>query len=77
MRSHGAEAIAVRTPPADRRSPDARNPRRVLKACAARAFLAADDEEGASPGDPKVLVRLTVNWIESALLERSYLAVAA
>ncbi|HEX8904787.1 MAG TPA: hypothetical protein VF771_08105 [Longimicrobiaceae bacterium] len=45
-----------------------------LKACASRAFLAAGDADGAGLGDLKVLVRLTVNWIGSVLLERDYLA---
>jgi hypothetical protein len=48
-----------------------------LKACAARAFLSAGDAETVALPDLKVLVRLTVNWIESVLLERSYLEVAA
>jgi hypothetical protein len=48
-----------------------------LQACAARAFLAAGDADGAGLADLKVLVRLTVNWIESVLLERSYLAAVA
>lgn len=48
-----------------------------LKACAARAFLSAGDADGAGLEDLKVLVRLTVNWIESVLLERGYLAAVA
>lgn len=48
-----------------------------LKACASRAFLAAGDADGAGLGDLKVLVRLTVNWIDSVLLERDYLAAVA
>jgi hypothetical protein len=48
-----------------------------LKTCASRAFLAAGDAEDAGLGDLKVLVRLTVNWIESVLVERDYLAAVA